>query len=223
MAVGGAVSGGSRTQGGDSAGSSTVTSPCVDPLHFKINSDGGIEPQEWMQFRHVASSQRESAETFYSTVGGGDHDAQIHTLSVSWTNDTPIDQWVYGLVTRGGCRVTLQAASRGYLLTSHGVNDGGLYEVSRMGCGIQVGKEGLFANDAFAVYEVRQHASTVPLVPTWGGWERVEPGDSFSGQVEVKFVSENWQTASIEGGNTGGESSFVSGATRIDLFAIPVF
>lgn len=196
--------------------------PCADPLHFEI-VDGMLSPQEWMQHRHVATAQQSASTKTFPVIGGDNKDTVIHSLAASWTNDSPIPQWVYGLVTRGGVRVTLQAASRAYILTSHGVGgSGNLSEVSKVGCGMELGKEGLFANDAFGIIEVRQHASTVPLDPQSCGWTAVDPGETFEAEVEVKFVSDNWQSATIDGGTMSAESSYSIGGTRIDLYAIPV-
>lgn len=210
--------------GGDGvAGHDTMTAP-VYANHF-LSTGGVITPQPWMQYRCVASWTLPGQEQSFN-VTGSNRDDDIHTVTVSWTNDTPIDQWVWGEVTRGGCRVTLQARTRAYLKLLHaaaeGTDAGEPVEVSRMGAGMTLGREGLFANNQFGVIEYRQNARTMPLLPQNPNRHRLAPGITYSALAELRFVSDFWETSAIDGGNSGTECSYVSGDTRIDLFAIPV-
>lgn len=150
----------------------------------------------------------------------------LQTLTVRWTNITPIDQWVYGLITRGGCRVTLQARSRGYIVVSSGYNEGltpGNLEIaSVMGCGMDIGLGGVLAiGTSFGIIEERMNAVTIPLAPERCGWYRLAPGKTFTGSVQVRFVTEFWEDGQIDGGSGETESSFDTGDLRLDLFACP--
>ena len=203
-----------------------MTDPCVDSDHFDI-LDGVIAPQPWMQWRQVATVAAASKAGSYAVSGGGNKNDVLHSLSVAWTNNSPLPQWVYGLVTRGGSRVTLQARSRGYLQLFHGLGLGlsapALVEVSRMGTGADIGTGGLLGiGGSFCIVEHRQNSVTMPLLPETVGWLRVEPAQSVTGRCELRFKSDNWESSSISGGSSGAESSYVSGDSRIDLFAVPI-
>ncbi|MHC9292070.1 hypothetical protein ACRCUN_06355 [Mycobacterium sp. LTG2003] len=95
-------------------------------------------------------------------------------------------------------------------------------EVSRFGCGLDVGKGGILAlGSGFAVHEIRQNSSTAPLMPHDTGWDVVEPGFTFVARVELRFKSEFWENTAIDGGDQNTESGFISGDTRVDLYGIP--
>lgn len=151
----------------------------------------------------------------------------LHSLALGFTNDSPIDQYCYGLITRGGCRVALQARSRGYLVvaSSYGVGgSAGTLDISSvMGCGADMGRAGILAiGTTFCVLEQRQNTLTFPLAPERTGWCRLAPGERFNAKVEVRFISEEWETSMIDGGATEAESSIDTGDTRLDLYALPV-
>lgn len=201
-----------------------MTAP-VDPDHFS-SVLGVIQPQPWMQYRWVATGKAVAVNKSFNVIGSA-RDDLVHTANAIWKNNTPINQYVYGLVTRGGCRVALQARTKAYLKLSHAaaVNDsspGDLVEVSKMGCGMELGRDGALATDAFGIIEVRQSTVTMPLMPKRINWTKVEPQETFRAKIELRWVSEFWENTSIDGGNSGSESSYSSGDTRIDLFAIPI-
>ncbi|MGV0738251.1 hypothetical protein ABQF35_14175 [Mycobacterium syngnathidarum] len=200
--------------------------------HFLI-LDEAIEPQPWTQYRVLATKTAPSVSKSYDTSGGSNKDELVHTVDVQWTNNTPIHQAVYGTVTRGGAQVTLQARSRGYLQMLHSVDKLGaptpptsfdMIEVSRFGCGMDVGKGGILAvGTGFGVHEVRKNSSTAPLMPHSVGWETVAPGETFFARVQIRFKSDYWEQTTIDGGDQNTESLFISGDTRVDLYGIPAF
>lgn len=158
----------------------------------------------------------------------GNKNDLLHALQLSWTNDTPVDQWVYGKITSGGARVTLQARSRGGLLLSSGYAEhesdpGPLTMCSMLGCGADIGRGGTLAlGTSICIMEVRQNSTTIPLAPERTGWHRLAPGDTFTARVEMRFVSDFWENTTIDGGDAGCESSYETGGLRLDLFAVPV-
>lgn len=200
--------------------------------HFEI-IDETIAPQPWTQYRLLASKTAASVSRSYDTSGGGNKDDLVHTVDIKWTNNTPVPQWVYGMVTRGGAQVTLQARSRGYLAMLHGVDilnvpvlpEGHTFdmvEISRFGCGMDAGKGGMLAiGSGFGVHEVRQNSSSAPLMPHATGWYAVAPDQTFHARVTLRFKSEFWENTSIDGGDQNTESLFISGDTRVDLYGIP--
>lgn len=159
----------------------------------------------------------------------GNKNDLLHGLQLEWINDTPVAQDVYGKITRGGCRVTLQARSRGGLVLSSGYSlntpgdPGDLVPCSMVGCGADMARSGTLAlGTTFAVVEERQNSVTIPLAPERAGWARLEPGQRITARAELRFVSEFWESTTIDGGTSGSESSYESGGTRLDLFAVPV-
>lgn len=158
----------------------------------------------------------------------GNKNDLLHALQTSWTNDTPIDQWVYGKITRGGARVTLQARSRGGLQLASGykvaVGDPGpLVTCSMFGCGADMARSGTLAlGTTFGMIEERMNSVTIPLATERAGWTRLTPGQTLTARAELRFISEYWESSTIDGGTSGSESSYETGGTRLDLFAVPV-
>lgn len=204
-----------------------MTSPCVDPDHFQILDDGSIAPQPWMQERWVYGIVAESKAGSYGVAGGINKNDLLHSLTALWTNTSPLTQRVYGEVNRGGSRVTLQARSRAFLSLWHAARIGAgsmtAIEVSRMGIGADVGRGGMLGvGTGFCLVTNRQNSLSMPLMPAQvGSWD-IPPGGVFQAKVELRFGSEYWEGGSIDGGANGTDSSYVSGDTRLDLFATPV-
>jgi hypothetical protein len=196
----------------------------IHPNHFET-TDGALSPQPWMQLRLVASGEAEAAARSYGTTGGAAKNDLLQTVTQTWTNNTPLTQQVYGLVTQGGSAVTLQTRSRGYLRMDHGFALSGnpvMTEVSRFGGGAEIGMGGLLSlGTGFGVHEVRQPSTTIPLMPQLTGWITVIPGASITAKVDVRFVSEFWESTPIDGGDSNTDSSVIAGALRLDLFAVP--
>ncbi|MCB1718828.1 MAG: hypothetical protein KDK05_27150 [Candidatus Competibacteraceae bacterium] len=197
--------------------------------------DGVIVPQPWMQWRRVATVVAESKAGTYgvtsnileSIFGGGDKDELLHAIGTEWTNDTPLPHYVYGMVTRGGATVTLQARSRAYFEMVHGwrigLNDLEYASVSKVGTGADLGRSGMLAvGTGFAISEHRQNSVTMQLRPDIAGWQNVDPGETFWAGVQLFFRSEFWENGTIDGGDSASESGYVSGDTRLDLFAVPI-
>ena len=200
---------------------------CINPDHFITYPDGSFAPAPWMQLRQVATATVAGKSGNYGVSGGVNKNELLHTVTVAYTNDSPVDQLVYGLVTRGGAQVTLQARSRGGLVTYHGVmlgvGDPPVAEVSRLGVGGDVGRGGILGfGTGFCVLQHSQSETTTWLMPKSAGWYLLDPGASLTARVDVRFVSEYWESSAIDGGDQGTESSYISGDTRVDLFAVPV-
>lgn len=200
---------------------------CVDPNHFGITADGAIYPQPWTQWRQVATHTEPTVVKNYSVSDGGAKNDVLHTITLAWTNDSPLPQYVYGMVTREGSRVTLQARSRAYLLQRHALVIGPsptltLVDVSQMGVGADAGSGGfLDTGTDLCVAEHRQHSHTMPLMPHIAGWQLLAPGAKITAKMELRFKSERWEDTTPS--TTDGTASGIrSGATRMDLFAVPV-
>ncbi|AHN83946.1 hypothetical protein AUDREY_38 [Mycobacterium phage Audrey] len=207
----------------------TAPSP-AHPDHFEVLGDA-IRPQPWMQLRPVGSgASAPSASRVYDPSGGVAKNEVLQTMQDHWTNNSPIPQYVYGLVTRGGSQVTLQARSRGYIEQSHGIliapvaedDDFEMAVVSKFGVGADIGKGGTLAlGTSFGVAELRENSATIQLMPHITGWQVVQPGETFHARVETRFRSEYWESTSIDGGDTNAVSQVISGEQRLDLFACP--
>lgn len=163
-----------------------------------------------------------------SASAGGNKNDLLHKLQYSWTNGSPIAQDVYGLITRGGARVSLQPRSRGGLVlrsgyAKHASDPGTLTDSSMFGVGADLGRGGtLSLGTTFGIAEQRMNSCTIPLAPERTGWLRLAPGETITAALELRFISEFWENTTIDGGDTGSESSYTTGATRLDLFAVPV-
>lgn len=201
---------------------------CVEPNHFD-DSDGSISMQPWAQYRQIATVSAASRAGTYPPSGGGGKNEQLQAAGLFWTNDTPISQLVYGLVTRGGATMALQARSRAFLVAYHALGIGGpgttpdAVQAGRFGVGLDVGSGGLLGiNTAYGVNEIRQNSHTMPLVPQRTGWLKVDPGVTIHAAFQLFFLSEFWENTAITGGDASTGSSYVTGESRIDLFAVPV-
>ena len=195
--------------------------------HFSL-AGSALAPQPWMQLRGVATGQTTSVSRSYDPSDGQAKSDLIQTLTVDWTNTSPVSQYVYGMVTKSGSQVTLQCRSRGYLATSHAVHVGtgtptlDMTEVSRFGVGSDLGNGGLLnLGGAYAISELRQNSTSVPLMPHLTQWFLVAAGETITAKIEVRFVSESWENTQIDGGDGDTESKVVTGDVRLDLFAVP--
>jgi hypothetical protein len=89
--------------------------------------------------------------------------------------------------------------------------------------GADIGRGGTMAlGTSFCVMEERMNSCTFPLAPERTGWLRLAPGESVAAAVELRFISDFWENSTVDGGNSGSESSYETGETRLDLFAVPV-
>lgn len=197
------------------------------PDHFSLVDDA-IGPQPWMQLRLVATGAVDSVSKNYDPNDGLVKDDVLQSVSAAWTNNSPITQYVYGMVTKSGSQVSLQCRSRGYLSTRHGVAVGApgatvsMAEASRFGVGTDLGNGGLLAiGGAFGISELRQNSTSIPLMPNITGWFVVEPGQTLTAAVEVRFVSDFWENTLVDGGDADTESKVITGDVRVDLFAVP--
>jgi hypothetical protein len=202
------------------------TVECADPDHFYVK-DGGLTPQPWMQWRNVRSVEAAGQSVAMAVYGDTNKNDVLHTLTTDWINLSPIPQAVYGIITRGPCRVTLQARTRGYVSTRSGISTTQtapvLTECSRQGVGADQGLGGMLAiGTGYCVAEARQNSGSFPLAPEVTGWTVLAPGERIIGKVEVRFITENYESTIIDGGDLETESSFDSGDTRLDLFAVPI-
>jgi hypothetical protein len=166
-----------------------------------------------------------------ATIAAGVKNDLLYNLTQQWTNDSPIDQWVYGMITRGGVRLTIQARTQAYILVLSGFTVGGagadltptLTLSSAVGCGANLGLGGVLSiGTAYAIIEERQNGVSFPVAPELCGWTLLPPGDTYFAALQVRFASPYWETTSIDGGDTETETSYDDGGTRLDIYAIPV-
>lgn len=202
---------------------------CVDLNHFYI-LDGAIVPQPWMQWRQVASATVVAKSGTYGHSGGATKNDLLQTVTAKFVNDTPVAQWVYGLVTRGGSKVTLQARSRAGISVQTGqlLGEGAipLVEASFLGCGLDIGRGGMLTiGTEYGLIEVRQNTCTMPLCPEITGWKRVEPNTTYYARVDTRFMSSFWEGTDPNNGNgsSDSETTYVAGDLRLDLYAVPIF
>jgi hypothetical protein len=200
-----------------------VTYPCVNTNQFDV-VDGSLSPKEYLQWRHVASQVVSGSDLGLAPRDGAAKNILIHSVEAQWTNDSPINQLVYAMCSRGPSQVILTARSRATLSRYEGVTTGvapGVPTValaSRFGVGLDLGTIGVFSYTQYGVSEVRQSARTTPV----GATVTLAPGSTHRVRVEMRFVSDQWEGGTINGGNDELEASFACGNTGLDLYAIPV-
>lgn len=229
-----------RRVGGDSvpsmAGSYPVTTSASTSTALNINTVGSIggnflstilSSVNTLGLGNILGGIFGQAGNLTGGIAAPNHNDLLQSVTASWTNDAPIDQWVYGLITRGGARVTLQARSRGYLTLASGYAEGDtpgdLTVCSKVGTGADMGSAGLLATGSgYCISEIRHNSCTIPLAPERVGMHRLAPGAKITAAAQVRFVSEFWENGSINGGDTDTESSYETGDLQIDLYAIPV-
>lgn len=197
--------------------------------HFQVTAETVVAPQPWMQMQHIGGAEADAVSRHYEPTSGFNKSDGLQNLQVSWTNTSPVRQWVYGMVTRAGSRVTLQCRSRGYISTRHAMvkNNGetptfGMTEVSRFGVGSDVGAGGILKiGGEYAISELRQNTVTAPFMPHLTGWTLMEPGETIHARIETRFISERWENSLVNGGDGDTESTVVAGELRLDLFSVP--
>lgn len=199
-----------------------MTYPCVNEDQF--NMDGGaISPKEFMQWRHVAVNTAASIDKQYPPNTAWTTPDPLHTIVASWTNTSPVNQKVYGLLTRGGSTVVLMARSRAFIEVKSGVVVGvapadpaASLSISRFGIGFDRGLE-LFTYPRYTVLEHRIGERTMLI----GDTHTVAPGETLKIAAAVAYVAENWETVAIYNDNSQLEARITSGATQLDLYAYP--
>lgn len=196
--------------------------------HFQVLDMTTVAPQPWMQLSMVGTVKFDAVSKTYDPSSGFNKNDTLQTLQASWTNTSPIKQWVYGMVTKGGSQVTLQCRSRGYISMRHAMTKTSgtptfeMLEVSRFGIGSDVGNGGILKiGGEYAISELRQNTTTMPFMPHLTGWFLVEPGETLHAKVDTRFISEYWENSFINGGDGNTESRISAGALRLDMFAVP--
>lgn len=195
------------------------------PDHFAV-IDGAVSPQPWMQLRVVKTAEANAVTKTYDPSDGIARNEVLQSVSIDWTNNSPVTQLVYGKIQRGGCRVTLQPRSRAYQMMRNGVTIGAgtvsMIEVDRFGGGADVGKGGLLAiGTSYATHEVRINSSVTTFMAQYAGQYIVPPGQTIHFKADVTFKSEFWENTNIDGSDSGTESSTHAGDLRLDMFAMP--
>lgn len=196
--------------------------PCIDTDYF-YTADG-LAPFLDLQERHVATTSAVSWEQTLAPKGAAKN-ILYQTLDVKFENASPLSQQAFCMITRGGSQVVLTARSRATLSLSANLSmapfpgtappPGGSV-VSRSGVGADTGLQGIQTD--FAVVEDRQGQHTFQI----GEVFVVPPMNVFWIAMELRFVSDNWENGTINGGDAETEAKVLTGATRMDIFATPI-
>lgn len=197
--------------------------PCINEQHFQMVDGTHLQPQDYMQWRHVATALLDS-NTYSYTATGADPEADLVQHQVAWTNASPISQLVYCMITRGATRVVTQARSLAHVDTYFAVTQGAAPADPNPVPGTLIGTFGNGSNidvtsgtALFFITETRTPERTYPI----GATVTLPAGHTYKLRIRLRWATEFWET-SIEGGLSETESTLVTGATRLDLFAIPV-
>lgn len=201
--------------------------PCVDPDHFAVDADGALSPQPYTQWRHVATNSANSIQKAYIPNGGNQAEDLVN-FQVAWTNPDPLSMSVYAVLTRGGTNVRTTARTRAYIETYYGQSSGVAPAdptpstlFGRTGSGVD-GSTSVIGGTTYArwgVTEVRQAEHSVIL----GAFTTLATGESLKTRVRLRWDAAFWETlAYYVAGSSEAELSVMTGATRLDLYAIPL-
>lgn len=197
--------------------------PCVNTTHFQVIGGTDLEPQPYMQWRHVATNTLASNTYSYTPVGSNPS-ADLADLQVQWTNSSPISQVVYCMITRGATKVITQARAVAALQTSFGQTAGASPAdptmpgtvIGLFGNGGDSGAVG--SNALYMITESRQAERTYPL----GSVVTLPATQTVKFRIRLRWNAVAWESTGVDGGNTSEtESTLVTGDTRLDIFAIP--
>lgn len=202
-----------------------MTYPCINELHFQVNPDGSITPQPYMQWRHVATNQAASIDRDYDPNGGSGQAEDLYTVRASWTNPDPVSHNVYAMCTRGGSRTAASCRNRPQLQQYFGSAQGvapadpaASTLISAFGAGGDLGDNNGGGLIGFAPFENRDGERTTMV----GSMVVLAPGETYKVALRLRSDSAFWETASYYQGDNETELSIRSGATRLDIYAIPV-
>lgn len=201
--------------------------PCIDPDHFAVDSDGALSPQPYTQWRHVATNSAGSIQKTYLTTGGNQAEDLVN-FQVTWTNPDPLPMLVYALVTRGGSTVKTGARTRAYIAMYYGQASGlapadptASTLLGRSGHGVDGGTAviGGTTYARWAATEVRQGEHSLLVGP----FTTLTTGQSLKTRIRLRWDADFWETLAYNVSGSGeAELSVMTGATRLDLYAIPV-
>lgn len=201
--------------------------PCIDPDHFAVDSEGALSPQPYTQWRHVATNSANSIQKTYLTTGGNQAEDLVN-FQVSWTNPDPLSMSVYAMVTRGGTTVKTGARTKAYLETYYGQASGlspadptASTLLGRTGSGIDGGTAtvGSTTYARWATTEVRQAEHTLLV----GAFTTLATGRTLKTRIRLRWDAAFWETLPYNiSGSSEAELSVMTGATRIDLYALPI-
>lgn len=199
-----------------------MTSPeeCVDPGSFGVDADGGIYPLPHLTWRKVATSGMATIRRTFALTGNQAQD--LATLRCSWTNTAPIPQRVYALLTRGSTTVTTCPRNHVYIETFYGSASGAAPAdpsaetwVGRTGNGAY---RGVYNGVTLqANWQTRLGQRTFGL----GASSVIAPGATIKYAVRLRYDGWQWETTAVFGGSAEMEMSIDTGATQIDIFALP--
>lgn len=197
--------------------------PCIDPDHFTVDGDGAIAPQPYTQWRHVATASANSFQASYNT-NGGNQAADVVNFQVAYTNVDPLPMKVYAMLTRGGSTVKTGARTRAYIATYYGQANGVAPAdptpstlFGRTGSGVDGGTQSGYSR--WATMEVRQAEHSALLGP----FVTLTTGQTLKTRVRLRWDADFWENLPyLIAGAAEAELSVMTGASRLDIYAIPV-
>lgn len=201
--------------------------PCIDPDHFAVDGDGAFSPQHYTQWRHVATNSANSFQKTYNANGGNQAENLVE-FQVAWTNTDPLTMSVYAMMTRGGSTVKTGTRTRAYIETYYGLASGvapadptASTLIGRTGSGVDGGTAVVSGTTyaRWATTEVRQAEHSLMLGP----FTTLTTGQTLKARVRLRWDAAFWETLPyLISGSSEAELSVMTGATRIDLYALPV-
>ncbi|AXK88813.1 hypothetical protein SAMN05421776_108204 [Nocardia farcinica] len=201
-----------------------MTNPCIDPEFFEV-TDGAVSPLRHWQFAHRATAQAGGANPTVVANPGG---TTLFTTNLTWTNNTPIAQRAYVLMTQGPVRYSIDNLKHLQVRYQWGLSSGvapadpALTEESRvrgygdLGTGTVSGQ----TVGVFYLMEDRHPTHSVPI----GDLVALAPGEAIRAKVQVSWSTLAWglDWASIYG-DPAPLRLLKIGPVRLDVFTTPAF
>lgn len=201
--------------------------PCIDPDHFAVDVNGALSPQPYTQWRHVATNFANSIQKAYLPNFGNQAEDLVN-FQVAWTNPDPLSMSVYALMTRGGSNVKTTARTRAFIDTFYGQASGVApadptpsTQIGRTGSGVD-GSTSVISGTTYArwgITEVRQAEHSLLIGP----FTTLATGQTLKTRVRLRWDATFWETLPYYVAGSGeAELAVMTGATRLDLYAIPI-
>lgn len=200
-----------------------MTNPCIDPNSFDVTA-GAISPKRHWQFQHRATAVGGGAVFTPANNSAG---TTLFTVQVQWTNNTPITQNVYALMTQGPVRYVIDGMKHLVIRYQWGTSSGAspadptLTEESRVRGYPDFGTA-LNGGVTIAVYaqlEDRQPTNSVPI----GDLIALPAGQTMKARVQVSWLTSAW---GVDWASQWGDPATIRigkvGPVQIDLFSTPV-
>ncbi|WP_280248799.1 DUF7172 family protein [Nocardia abscessus] len=203
-----------------------MTYPCVDDDYFETPA-GVLSPKRQWQWAHRATASAGGATFTPANNAAG---TTLFTVQAAWTNDTPVTQQVYAVMTAGPVRYVLDSLKHMTIQYQWGTSFGAapadptLTEESRVRGYPDLGTGNATPSGPvvgiYVLLEDRQPTNSVPI----GDVVTLPPGQQMKARVQVRWFTSAWGIDWYvpAWGDPAPYRVGKVGPVRLDLFSVPV-